>query len=229
MQYLRRGSSQGVQRPQQHHLEDLEEILNTPSPALNHEVSSSVFLEGQPVPVIQRSSSEPNLLSHAASALSSVQQPAAAISLDKQVAGSQQAAEHILQDAAAPDSRSSRLQQQLLAWQSSAYETTVAPLAAIRSRMKGEHQTQAQGSHGSWLTARPQLPNLMEHLVNNRSAAIAASVAGGAAGGAIAGPLGVAAGAKTGAFMIAVGAAAAGAAQQYYLPVKPADAKPAAS
>lgn len=51
-----------------------------------------------------------------------------------------------------------------------------------------------QGSQGSWLTARPQLPNLMEHLVNNKNAAIAASVAGGAAGGAIAGPLGVAAG-----------------------------------
>ena len=46
------------------------------------------------------------------------------------------------------------------------------------------------------LHSRLQIPNLhlVEHLANNKGAAVAASVAGAAAGGALAGPFGIAAG-----------------------------------
>lgn len=46
------------------------------------------------------------------------------------------------------------------------------------------------------LRSRLQIPDLhlVEHLANNKGAAVAASVAGAAAGGALAGPFGIAAG-----------------------------------
>ncbi|KAL0031941.1 hypothetical protein WJX79_007189 [Trebouxia sp. C0005] len=93
------------------------------------------------------------------------------------------------------------------------HPATTENLRTHLQRLKPQMDTQSSTGQST------RLPFLLEHMARNKGATAAATIAGAAAGGAIAGPLGIAAGAKSGAFMIAVGAAAAGAAQHYYSPI----------
>ncbi|KAL0055036.1 hypothetical protein WJX82_006154 [Trebouxia sp. C0006] len=94
------------------------------------------------------------------------------------------------------------------------YQSASAPIAAVWARLP-EHLQRLKPQMDTESSTGPstRLPFLLEHMARNKGATAAATIAGAAAGGAIAGPLGIAAGAKSGAFMVAVGAAAAGAVQ----------------
>lgn len=118
--------------------------MNTPAPALNHELSSSVSEGSQRHALIGRSISEPNLQSIGQPHTVPVCQSAAGNSLDEQAKDCHRALAHDSQDSADPKSRTSKVHQQLLAWQSRAYRTARAPLAAIRSQAVPERRSQMQ-------------------------------------------------------------------------------------
>lgn len=191
-------------RQQVQGLDDLEDILNSPSPALGP------------------TSFDPGHL------------PAANPS---QQVGSSLA---VSCEAAQPDllpkghrhaTRDAIESQKASVW-STAYQSASAPLAAVWARIPQQLQNfpslkASDVGSGNQSTFNSQY--LLDLMARNKAATAAATVAGAAAGGAVAGPFGMAAGAKTGALMVAVGAAAAGAAQHYYLPValdKPVAASP---
>lgn len=201
---------------QAQHLDDLEDILNSPAPALDHPASTEDSCVACQDTRAQDSTTEPP--SNSTPAAAQQIQPSALLSSSAQSHDAPHGASNMQADANGNASKKPRHGGQLSVW-NTAYQSASAPIAAVWARLP-EHlqRLSPQTDVESSTQQSTRLPFLLEHMARNKGATAAATLAGAAAGGAIAGPLGIAAGAKSGAFMVAVGAAAAGAAQHYYLP-----------
>lgn len=202
---------------QAQHLDDLEDILNSPAPALD---SASSTADSQPL-------SDKRSLSQEASPSASAHQPAAASVSDQSASssGAQTHCDRQAQEPTSPPPPSEDAGKQPAAAGKrfsliTAYQSASAPLASAWAYVPNYTllRQDVQGSEALPDSHSNRLPFLLHYMAQNKGATAAAAVAGAAAGGVVAGPLGMAAGAKSGAFMVAVGAAAAGAAQQYFLP-----------
>lgn len=204
---------------QAQHLDDLEDILNSPAPALGSQVTSIDKPSSDaecPVNRITPAVSLPTSIAKDSQPDQSVSLAPAHLQPCNRVAGPSLQGQLPVTCSEEPGQT-----RRLSVW-SSAYHSASAPLTAVWARVP----EQVQRYTPLWATESDRdhtgrLPFLLEHMARNKGATAAATIAGAAAGGAIAGPLGIAAGAKSGAFMVAIGAAAAGAAQHYYLPVAP--------
>ncbi|KAA6418462.1 MAG: hypothetical protein FRX49_11622 [Trebouxia sp. A1-2] len=200
---------------QAQHLDDLEDILNSPAPALDHPATTENLRTVCQDTTAQDPTTEPLPTSTPAAA----QQVQSTALLSSSVQSHDASASNTQADVTGNACEKPSHVGQLSVW-NTAYQSASAPIAAVWARLP-EHlqrlkpQMDTQSSTGQ----STRLPFLLEHMARNKGATAAATIAGAAAGGAIAGPLGIAAGAKSGAFMIAVGAAAAGAAQHYYSPI----------
>ncbi|DBA88723.1 TPA: hypothetical protein ACH3X1_004148 [Trebouxia sp. C0004] len=202
---------------QAQHLDDLEDILNSPAPALDHPATTEDVC-----PVCQDTRAQDSTTEALSTSSTAAAQQIPSTALLSSSAQSHDASHDVAEMQANATGHASEEPHhvgQLSVW-NTAYQTASVPIAAVWARLP-EHlqrlnpQTDADSSTGQ----STRLPFLLEHMARNKGATAAATLAGAAAGGAIAGPLGIAAGAKSGAFMVAVGAAAAGAAQHYYLPI----------
>ncbi|DBB08767.1 TPA: hypothetical protein ACH3X3_007433 [Trebouxia sp. C0006] len=199
---------------QAQHLDDLEDILNSPAPALDQPGTTQTACTacqdiGAQVPTTD------SLTTSTPAAAQQVQSTALlSSSAQSHDASASNMQADVTDNACEKPSRNG----QLSVW-NTAYQSASAPIAAVWARLP-EHLQRLKPQMDTESSTGPstRLPFLLEHMARNKGATAAATIAGAAAGGAIAGPLGIAAGAKSGAFMVAVGAAAAGAAQHYYLP-----------
>lgn len=200
---------------QAQHLDDLEDILNSPAPALDHPSTTENWCVACQDTRAQDPTTEPQPASTPAAAQQIQSIPLLSASAQSYDAS----ASNMQADVTGNASEEPGHVEQLSVW-NTAYQSASAPIAAVWARLPEHLQRLKPQSDTEFSTGQStRLPFLLEHMVRNKGATAAATIAGAAAGGAIAGPLGIAAGAKTGAFMVAVGAAAAGAAQHYYLPI----------
>lgn len=219
---------------QAHGLDDLEDILNSPSPALGPTSFDPGHLPAADCSQQSASAADstgPAAISKSGSAAANaVQRPSSATG--SSLAVSSESAQPDLLLRGHRHAPGDAVEAQKASVWKTAYQSASAPLAAVWARIPEQLQripslTASDVSSENQSTFRSQY--LLDLMAKNKAATAAATVAGAAAGGAVAGPLGMAAGAKTGALMVAVGAAAAGAAQHYYLPVatdKPVAASP---
>ncbi len=210
----------GAGQPPQH-LDDLEDILNSPAPALDSAAhstprgSSDMELNcDSPAQGLPHSTAEPQ----PDQSLSSTAQP-------QPQTDSQSADLSRNQQFPASSAEESGQARKLSVW-STAYQSASTPITAVwarvpehlqrlksnlvhaRSKCSSEcaHHLQCQGNnqhHDTLLQNSPsepdeqqsrRLPFLLDQMGRNKAATAAATVAGAAAGGAIAGPFGIAAG-----------------------------------
>ena len=210
--------AQAVADSQAQHLDDLEDILNSPAPALDHPATTENLC------VVSQHTRAQDLTTEAPSTST----PAAARQVESTALLSSSAQSH---DTSASnmqaDVTSNALEEpshvgQLSVW-NTAYQSASSPIAAVWARLPEQLQRlkpqTVSREKGLLLAAHDlvqsnanlaiigtlqdadsstgqstRLPFLLEHMARNKGATAAATIAGAAAGGAIAGPLGIAAG-----------------------------------
>lgn len=209
--------AQAVADSQAQHLDDLEDILNSPAPALDQpattETACTACQDTRSQDLIKDS-----LTTSTPAAAQQVQSTALLSSSAQSHDSSASNMQAVTDNACEKPSRDG----QLSVW-NTAYQSASAPIAAVWARLP-EHlqrlkpqmvsnERTTNAAHDMMCNSVPlftiigtlqdtesctgqstRLPFLLEHMARNKGATAAATIAGAAAGGAIAGPLGIAAG-----------------------------------